>query len=258
MDKEHFLSSGLLEQYALGLTTPEENREVERYLEAYPELNAEVEGMRKAISQYAHRHSIPPANHFPPAKSPEVEGTYLPSSRTASGISFSWIRPAVLIMAAFFGILALVLYRQNQAVTYASQRLSAEYAAFREECLEQQQQAGEKEKIIAFLRHPKTLPVTLHGTSLAPDAEVIVYWNATEHKALLNNLSLPTPPAGKQYQIWADVDGKMINIGLLDRNLTNLQSVSYIERAVSLNITLEPKGGSHEPTVELLYVNGKV
>ena len=37
-DKESILQSGLLEQYVLGLTTPEQNKEVESYAQAYPEI----------------------------------------------------------------------------------------------------------------------------------------------------------------------------------------------------------------------------
>jgi hypothetical protein len=41
----------------------------------------------------------------------------------------------------------------------------------------------------------------------------------------------------------------------LEREATDLQLINYIARAESLNITLEPLGGSEQPTVELLYVN---
>ena len=53
MDKERFLESGLLEQYVLGLTSEEETREVERYAQAFPEIRAEIDLLRKAVRQYA-------------------------------------------------------------------------------------------------------------------------------------------------------------------------------------------------------------
>ena len=40
MNKEEFLTSGLIEQYVLGLTSPEEDRIVERFAEEYPEIEA--------------------------------------------------------------------------------------------------------------------------------------------------------------------------------------------------------------------------
>ena len=60
MDKERFLKTGLLEQYVLGLTTPEEDLEVERYAESFPEIQSEIDSMRSAMEEYARQYSIPP------------------------------------------------------------------------------------------------------------------------------------------------------------------------------------------------------
>ena len=53
MDKERFLQSGLLEQYVLGLTSEEENEEVERYARAFPEIQSEIDILQIAVMQYA-------------------------------------------------------------------------------------------------------------------------------------------------------------------------------------------------------------
>ena len=60
MNKERFLASGLIEQYVLGLTTPDEAQEVERYARAYPEVQAEIDALRGAIEQYAAQYAVPP------------------------------------------------------------------------------------------------------------------------------------------------------------------------------------------------------
>lgn len=60
MDKEKFLSSGLLHQYILGLTDPEEDRVVARLLHNYPELKEEVLKVKKGIHRYALNQGIPP------------------------------------------------------------------------------------------------------------------------------------------------------------------------------------------------------
>ena len=74
----------------------------------------------------------------------------------------------------------------------------------------------------------------------------------------LNTAGLPELDAEEDYQLWGDVDGEMINMGLINVNSEELQPMAFIEGAESLNITLEPEGGSEEPTVTLLYVNGSV
>ena len=96
------------------------------------------------------------------------------------------------------------------------------------------------------------------STGLAPDAEAIAYLNREAGKVFVNPTHLPAPPPGKTYQIWADVKGEMISMGLIDGNSKEMQPANFIEGTESLNITLEPEGGSEEPTVAMLYVNSKV
>jgi anti-sigma-K factor RskA len=54
--------------------------------------------------------------------------------------------------------------------------------------------------------------------------------------------------------MWADVEGEMINMGVIN-NTENLLAMTYIEDAESLNITIEPAGGSDHPTVSRLISN---
>ena len=72
---------------------------------------------------------------------------------------------------------------------------------------------------------------------------------------MLNPFNLPKLPEDQQYQIWGDVAGKMISIGLISQNLAKYQDSVFLENAASLNVTSEPKGGSKEPTVSRLVAS---
>ncbi len=264
MDKERFLSSGLLEQYILGLTSPEESEEVEKYLKAFPELQAEADAMRKAIEQYALQHSVPPPAHLKTKILTEIEElagqenairekTFLQAhaaKNRAIGIG-ALVSMAFLLLAGFF-------YQQLNRSENKLQRLNAQFAAFQEACHEKQEALEQHAQLYAFINHHDTRPVLLQGTELAPNAEVVVYWNEAVKSAYVRSLQLPEPPPGKQYQLWADVDGEMINAGLLPKLDKNMYAVGYIDQAESLNITLEPEGGSEHPTVSNLVLSGKV
>ena len=54
--------------------------------------------------------------------------------------------------------------------------------------------------------------------------------------------------------MWADVDGEMINMGIINTSKA-LLAMQYIPEAESFNITIEPKGGSPHPTVSELIAN---
>jgi anti-sigma-K factor RskA len=112
-----------------------------------------------------------------------------------------------------------------------------------------------RENIVAFLKDPQTQPMLLQGTAYAPQAAALVYWNEEMHTAMINPFKLSPLNRNQQYQIWADVDGKMVNAGLISTQLEKYQSLKYLPNAKSLNITIEPLGGSQAPTVSRLVAN---
>lgn len=63
-------------------------------------------------------------------------------------------------------------------------------------------------------------------------------------------MSLPELAEEQCYQMWAELQDKMVNLGILDINDRKLQSVPYIEDALSLSITIEPKGGNDSASLE--------
>jgi len=65
---------------------------------------------------------------------------------------------------------------------------------------------------------------------------------------VISTKQLPELDDQHDYQMWADVEGVMINMGIIERNKEML-AMNYIENAESLNITIEPSGGSDHPNV---------
>lgn len=236
MDKQTFLATGLLEQYVLGITDPDQTQEVERHLDLYPELNQEVAELRDAIRQYALQQDIPiPAQG---ANEPQLV-TNTSSPKTYGQIN--WLSVAVIgSLALLCGLSALRMRNLQEENKILLSELST---------------CESREKIIAFLKDPQTQPVVLTETTANTKAAALVYWNKTSKKAMLNPFNLPKLPSDKQYQIWVDVAGKMISIGLISTNLEKYQDLKYLDEATSLNITIEPLGGSAAPTVSRLIAN---
>jgi anti-sigma-K factor RskA len=236
MDKQTFLATGLLEQYVLGITDPDETQEVERHLNLYPELKQEVVEMRQAIKQYALQQDIP-------APRPETnEPRIAPNTTNAKTYGqINWLSALVIGSLVLLCVLSTLRMRnfQEENKTLLSQLSTCE----------------SRERIIAFLKDPQTQPVVLNQISTSAEAAALVYWNKTSKKAMLNPFNLPKLPEDQQYQIWVDVAGKMISIGLISTNLEKYQDLEYLDEATSLNITIEPLGGSSEPTVSRLVAN---
>jgi anti-sigma-K factor RskA len=264
MDKEQFLASGLLEQYVLGITTPNEARIVEEFVEEFPEIKAELRLLQNAMDQYAAQHAVPPPSGLkekvmreigdppPPTQAPLSNGS---SSRL---MKFGFALSLVALLVTSF----LTIY-YRQAANNVRQHLTAartELTELRTDCEERQKNSEAVFAQVSFMKDPNTAQVLLEGISTAAaDAKAFVYWNEADKSGYLNLGNLPPPPAGKTYQIWADVEGVMIDAGVVNtKTAQNWQSIRFIEKAESLNITIEPEGGSDHPTVALLTASGEV
>ncbi len=90
-----------------------------------------------------------------------------------------------------------------------------------------------------------------------PEALVQLFWNKATHRVYAADISLPDAPAGKQYQLWAIVDGKPVNAGMMNSPKTTPQQMLDFAKADAFAITLEKAGGSPTPTMTELYVMGK-
>lgn len=109
-----------------------------------------------------------------------------------------------------------------------------------------------------LLHDSTTLRVSLKERPNFPGSFATVYWNQGQEKILLHSGSLPEAPEGFQYQLWALVGGQPINAGVFDSSiqLQTMKSLPVVADAFA--VTLEPRGGSVNPTMEKMYVLGEV
>lgn len=61
MNVKEFLSSGIIETYCLGFTSPEENQLVENMLALHPEVQAEIDAVGNSLNDVLKRNEIKPA-----------------------------------------------------------------------------------------------------------------------------------------------------------------------------------------------------
>lgn len=258
MNKEQFLNTGLLEQYALGLTDSEESQIVEQHLQSFPELREELQAMQSALEQYAQQYAIQPPSGLKNKILEDLDDTAPFNTNAAQSEQFStkisWSK--WLSYAALIALTLGYLYKGHQ-VNLANREISQQKTAVAT-CNERNERLENSQTIYAFISDTNTQPVLLTGTEVSPESEAVVYWNEDKQSAYFFASQLPKPANDQQYQIWADVEGEMISIGLLDYQTNDLQQISYIANAESLNITLEPRGGSEHPNVEQLYVNAPI
>ena len=117
------------------------------------------------------------------------------------------------------------------------------------------------ENAINLMKNPLMAIVKMSGVPKSPDPSSMatVYWDTKSKEVYLLVNQLPKPVANKQYQLWAIVDGKPVDVGIFD-SVEGLSFVKLktIQKAEAFAITLEKKGGSATPDMEAMYVMGKV
>ena len=268
MSKKEFLTTGLLEKYALGLTSSEENDLVIRMMKKYPDLQSQCDGIYGCMEKYVESQAITPPSEL----KGKIENTIdeyemekalkeaMEKSQPQGVLMSKWSLAA--IAASFIGLLAFgwMNWNEKNAAQSQMEMLSKSCKELKSNCdqfkVQQQIMAAQ----FAFLQDPLTTHIHLrdNGFGKAPEALVVAYWNPNKENAYLKILNLPTPPAGKEYHLWADVDKKMVHMGAIKCEIGKMLDIPHMADAASLNLTLEDKGDVDHPNVEELYVNGVI
>jgi anti-sigma-K factor RskA len=124
------------------------------------------------------------------------------------------------------------------------------------------QETERQESLVALLRDPATLVVTLSGLVPAPGAKARMMWHATAG-GLLVAQGLPPAPEGKAYGLWA-IAGKAAPVpagvfsvdakGVGSLRVAPLQAGGAVD---TFAVTLEPAAGVPAPT-GARYLFGKL
>lgn len=104
---------------------------------------------------------------------------------------------------------------------------------------------------LAIIHNENNSIFILHSADSTRQSRARIYWNRYTHETHIDIQDLPDPPADKQYQLWALVDSLPLNAGVIEmKDDISMIPMKNIDRAEGWAVTLEPKGGSPEPTKE--------
>jgi anti-sigma-K factor RskA len=265
MDIQQYISSGVLEQYVLGQLSPEEAQKVEAIVEQYPEIKSELDQIELALEKYSFANAIEPSPGLEQQILQKIQGRSSTISETSSasnsphgGISNLFVTVALLLAIALACIWGIQQYQSRKSVEAEMEQLQASYNHLENDCNQQLLEKAKAEQYIDFLRRPDTKPIEMLGTPKDPDAIARIFWNATEQKTILDIINLSALPTGKQYQLWAIVEGTPKDMGVFDvaSGLDNYLEVPHVENPQAFAVTIEKAGGSLEPTLSELIVIG--
>jgi len=267
LTKNDIISSGLLELYVLGLTSPDEAMQVQEWISRYPEVKGEIEAIEISLESYAQAYSIEPSpavkeKILSQISNDERKNIYnLSSVKNGKPLLTSYRVPSFfkLAAAAIFILLtgSIVLTYFNYNKYYNKYQSVSRELQLAQQKIDQQNQATLAMKTdIDVMTDKNSLPVVLKGTPHAPDALAKIYWMKTTGDVYVDPSNLPGTPSGRQYQLWAIVDGKPVDAGMIstEKGIYHIQKMKSFGRAEAFAITLEKAGGSPTPTMDEMYV----
>lgn len=239
MDIQAYIDSGILESYALGTATDFEKNEVEKNVALYPQLAHELALIQKALEQYALLHE----KEAPAGLEQKIKTTIFNETKTQSinsqakkswPVAASWVLLALSLGANLF------FWNKWQKTETSLENAIAQNAELAKN--ENILKANYNSKLAA-LENALFKKVIMKGTAEAPEALATIYFNKQSNEVYLGSMKMPSLPAGKQYQLWAIVNGKPVNAGLIDEADT-LGKMNLIANAQAFAISIENTGGS--------------
>ncbi|WP_461534086.1 anti-sigma factor domain-containing protein [Sinomicrobium sp.] len=248
-DMEKILESDLLEQYLIGTTTPEENVYVENCIAKYPEVKRKYTELEEDLENYTRSFAKP---------APEkVKKNVIHAIRRKKRFVPRFTNMAAVIAAVFCTSTIVLLY-QNKLLLQKNGSVNEEIAALKSDILNTNSKLDDVKNQFLILNNPKTRKYVLQGNRRAKNLKTVAYIDPVEKLSMINVVSLPELPKEQVFQMWAEVNGKMESLGILENTQNKLLSIPFKEDAKSYNITIEPKGGNitatEENTVASIYL----
>lgn len=262
METNTYIESGILELYVFGKLTATEEREVLQNAAQYSEIKAELTRIEIAFEQYALARGITPP---PGTLTAILRRTGISSAATAATPKtpsnlFNYLL-AALTAASLLG--AYYFYNQSNEKNNKITNKTEELILLKTDCDEVKEintQLKEEIRIISNV-HNHNILMNATGKYESSPAIAAIHYNINDEVAWLDVKDLPAPPAGKQYQLWAIVDGKPVDMGVFDLindRDTSLQTIPYIAEAQAFAVTIEDVGGVENPTLEEMIVVGSL
>ena len=273
MEIKVIISSGLLELYITGLTSKEETLQVEQWADQYPEVKNEIEELQNVMESYAMAQAIQPdadvkdkilskikpdeavkEKIFSRIQSTEQPVLQIKAPEKTEGAKvysipsyYKWAIAASVILLIGSLILNYTYYNKYQNTSKDLQTAQVELQ-------KQQQIADAINKDMDVMTDKNAMPVVLKGTEKSPDALAKIFWMKNTGDVYVDPTNLPQAPSGMQYQLWAIVDGKPVDAGMLTtkKGIYHIQKMKSFGKAQAFAITLETAGGNPTPKGDMI------
>ena len=272
MNIQEYILSGIIESYVLGLASPEERSEFEAMCAAHPEIQKARNDFEESLENYFvnDANAVKPAPELKDKIFAEINAASQSSQKTSAPVYplqpvratwWRFVAAASIILLLGSTILNYYFFTQYKEYNNKYEQLASSQLQMASANQALQTKLQDYESAMNMMRDPAMAIIKMNSvpSSPSPNSLATVYWDTRNKDVYLLANNLPTPITEKQYQLWAIVDGKPVDAGIVDiKEGLSFIKMKNIPRAQAFAITLEKKGGSDAPTLSAMYVLGKV
>ena len=271
-DIKAYIESGILELYVLGDVSHEEKLGVEAMATKHPAIKAELTEIEKSLEAYAKANEVEPADNlrervlnslvvnlgddrtFEPGRDEKAGAKVVPFERPNTGNFYKYAFAACLALLIASVIALMSVYNRLQVSNNLVASLQSQNQKFANT-------VSLKDGEIGVLRDPSYKLLRMAGTQKSPASGLTVAWSPAHKKVWIDmaNAKMPVNDSAHQYQLWALVGGKPVDLGVFDADTTSkdMKEMKSIASADAFAVTLEKRGGSPTPTMDEMMVIGK-
>ncbi len=255
----NFLKSNLLNKYLLGDTSSEESKEVETFISNYPEAAKAYETLQDNLEIIAKAGAVDvPYNILTDILDSLSEKNDTKVIQLVQHKKTPWYSIAASAAAVLFAATSFMLYQKNENLNNENNVVIEEIFDLRSDIDKNNSKLDELSKELLKLNNPDARKYVINGNERAKNLKTVAYINPVEKTSMIDVITLPQLPEEQHYQIWAELQDRMVNLGILDESDRKLKQIPYMEDALALSIKIGTKGvDTYENDTEVAEISLK-
>ena len=268
MSLEEIISSGLLESYVLGTASAEETTMINNLCQKNPEVIKEIERIESSLINYAEttapnldsKIKTKLINQITDQQTITAKVVPIEKKNTTKLRIFQFGMAASTLLFITSMVYNVMLQQQVGKLNGELTELNSTKSFLAQEIKIQQTSISNINQRLQIVTNPGVKSITLNGMNSLSNKAAVLYWNLKTEEVYFNISGLPDSPEAKQYQLWAIIDGKPVDAGLIDMSSGVLvfQKMKSVKGATAFAVTIENAGGSQVPSMETMCLLGNV
>jgi anti-sigma-K factor RskA len=245
---ENYISSGIIEQYVMGLCTAEEKNELELMRQKDAVLNKAIINFEIELENKLMRNAFLPGVQTDDKILQALQSLGTPvvqmHAEDKNAKRLSWVKLIAAASVLLFGVSAFFNYTQ-----YKENKTQAAELATKNNLPASLPIANYN-----ILKDPTITPVAMIGQGYHAICRCTMFWDKKTGKAYVMIHHLVPSGDNNEYQLWANVNGKQVSVGMINDKIRDrfVEVTGVPEDSKEFTVTMEKNGGATVPDADVV------